>query len=158
MHSCWEGCSTNKILLTYLLTLLKKEAHSQKRLKLLIKVKLCDGQTDCSHVCRETRRLKRLILRCNLGVGPELKMDFPHFLRSVKRHVKSYFEGVVWNFGHQTSFPNEPVCFLSLETFFNTFHSVLLVAGITGARLAQVELLAANSFTHSTVHPRQIDY
>ena len=47
-------------------------------------------------------------------------------------------KGVVWNFGHRTSYPSEPVCYLSLETVFNTFHSVL-VAEIAGARLVQVE-------------------
>ena len=46
-----------------------------------------------------------------------------------------YLKGVVWDFGHRTSFPSEPVCYLSLETVFNTFHSVLLVAEIAGARL-----------------------
>ena len=51
----------------------------------------------------------------------------------------SILKGVVWDFGHQISFPSEPVCYLSLETVFNTFHSVLLVAEIAGARLAQVE-------------------
>ena len=49
------------------------------------------------------------------------------------------FKGVVRDFGHGTSFPSEPVCYLSLETVCNTFHSVLLVAEISGARLAQVE-------------------
>ena len=46
---------------------------------------------------------------------------------------------VVRDFGHRTTFPSEPVCYLSLETICNTFHSVLLVAEIAGARLAQVE-------------------
>ena len=47
-------------------------------------------------------------------------------------------KGVVRDFGHRTSFPaSEPVCYLSLETVFNTFHSVLLFAEIAGAR--QVE-------------------
>ena len=46
-------------------------------------------------------------------------------------------QGVVWIVGHQTSFPSEPVCYLSLETVFKMFHSVLLVAEITDARLAQ---------------------
>ena len=36
-------------------------------------------------------------------------------------------KGVVWDFGHRTSFLSEPVCYLSLETVFNTFNSVLLV-------------------------------
>ena len=48
-------------------------------------------------------------------------------------------KGVVRDSGHRTSFPGEPVCYLSLETIFNTFHSVLLVAEIAGARLVQVE-------------------
>ena len=47
-----------------------------------------------------------------------------------------YVRGVV---GHQTSFPSDPVCYLSLETVFNMFHSVLLAAEIAGARLAQVD-------------------
>ena len=25
-------------------------------------------------------------------------------------------KGIVWNFGHQTSYQSEPVCYLSLET------------------------------------------
>ena len=40
-------------------------------------------------------------------------------------------KGIVRNFGHRALFPNE-----SLETVFNTFHSVLLSAEIAGARLA----------------------
>ena len=48
----------------------------------------------------------------------------------------SLFKGI---FGDRTSFPNEPVCYLSLEIVFNTFHLVLLVAAIACARLAQVE-------------------
>ena len=47
-------------------------------------------------------------------------------------------KGVVKNVGHWTSFKSESVCYLSLETVFITFHSVLLVAEIAGARLAQV--------------------
>ena len=39
----------------------------------------------------------------------------------------------------RNSFPSEPVCYLSLETVFNTFHSVLLVAEIADAKLAQVK-------------------
>ena len=35
-------------------------------------------------------------------------------------------KGVVRDFGHRTSFPSEPVCYLTLETVFNTFHSVLV--------------------------------
>ena len=46
-----------------------------------------------------------------------------HKLRS---RVGSRVQGLVHNFGHWTS--GEPVCYLSLETVFNTFHSVLLVA------------------------------
>ena len=50
--------------------------------------------------------------------------------------VLSQLKGI---FRNQTiSFPNEPVCYLPLETVFNTFHSVL-VAEIAGARLVQVE-------------------
>ena len=45
------------------------------------------------------------------------------------------------NFGYRNSFPSEPVCYLSLETIFNMFHSVLLVAEIAGARLAQIDVL-----------------
>ena len=52
--------------------------------------------------------------------------------------VNKYLKGVVLDIGHQTSFSSEPVC-LSLETVCNTFHSVLIVAEITGTRLAQVE-------------------
>ena len=48
-------------------------------------------------------------------------------------------KGVVRDFGHRTPFPREPVCYLSLKTVFNAFHSVLLVAEIACARLAQVE-------------------
>ena len=48
-------------------------------------------------------------------------------------------KGVVWDFGRRTSFPSEPVCYLSLEAVCNTFHSVLPVEEIAGARLAQVE-------------------
>ena len=44
-------------------------------------------------------------------------------------------KGVVQNIGHRTSFPSELVCYLSLETVFNPFHSVLLVAEIACARL-----------------------
>ena len=52
--------------------------------------------------------------------------------------IINVIKGIVRNFGHRTSFPNEPVCYLSLKIVFNTFHSVLLVAEIAGARLAQV--------------------
>ena len=47
-------------------------------------------------------------------------------------------KGVDRNFGHLTSYPSEPVCYLSSEIVFNTFHSVLQVAEIAGARLVQV--------------------
>ena len=50
-----------------------------------------------------------------------------------------YLKGVVWDVGHGTSCPSEPGCYLSLETVFNTFHSVLLVAENAGARLVQVK-------------------
>ena len=52
---------------------------------------------------------------------------------------KAAFKEVVRNFGQQTSFPSESVCYLSLETVLNMFHSVLLVAEIACATLAQVE-------------------
>ena len=48
-------------------------------------------------------------------------------------------KGIVRDFGHRISFPSEPVCYSSLDTICNTFHSVLLVAEIAGARLVQVE-------------------
>ena len=48
-------------------------------------------------------------------------------------------KGVVRDFGHRTSFPSERVCYLSLETVFNTFQSVLLVVEIACPRLAQVK-------------------
>ena len=52
--------------------------------------------------------------------------------------VWAYLKGVVRDFGHRTSFPSEPVCYLSLETVCNNFHSILAVAEISGARLEQV--------------------
>ena len=69
-----------------------------------------------------------------------MRYDTIHFYQA-HNHTTDYFpstllKGIV---GHRTAFPNEPVCYLSLEIFFNTFHSVLLVAEITGARLAQVD-------------------
>ena len=48
-------------------------------------------------------------------------------------------KGFVRNVGHLTSFKSESECYLSLETVFITFHSVLLVVEIAGARLAQVD-------------------
>ena len=54
-------------------------------------------------------------------------------------------EGVVSDFGHQTSISSEPVC-LSLETVCNTLHSGLIVAEIAGARL---ELACQKSLIHS---------
>ena len=49
-------------------------------------------------------------------------------------HVgKQFVKGVVRDFGHRTSLSSEPVFYLSLETVFNTFHSVFLVAEIACA-------------------------
>ena len=33
----------------------------------------------------------------------------------------TYVKGVVQNFGHRASFPSQPVCYLSLETFSTNF-------------------------------------
>ncbi len=69
-------------------SLLKNESRSQKRLKLSIKARLCDEQADCSHVRRESSRLKRPIPRPSVGIGPEMKTDFSQLL---KRQLKSCF-------------------------------------------------------------------
>ena len=59
-----------------------------------------------------------------------LKMDFERTAKLMQENI--YKEPIgLYSFG--TSFPNEPVCYLSLETVLNTFHSVLLVAEIAGA-------------------------
>ena len=60
-------------------------------------------------------------------------------LRTATLAVCGWLKGVVQDFGHRTSFPIEPVCYLSLETVCNTLYSVLLVAEIACARLAQAE-------------------
>ena len=62
-----------------------------------------------------------------------------------------YLKGVVPNFGHRTSFQSEPMCYLSLETVFNTFHSVLIVAEIAGARLGQVDEQTNYNAAYTTV-------
>ncbi len=51
-------------------SLIKNESHSQKRLKLSMKTRLCDEQADCSHVWRESSRLKRLVPRPSVGIVP----------------------------------------------------------------------------------------
>ena len=45
----------------------------------------------------------------------------------VNRPTCASFKGVVRNFGHQTSYPSEPVCYLPLDTVLNTFHSSLSI-------------------------------
>ena len=62
-------------------------------------------------------------------------VDVPMCCVAVSRLMVEDLE-VVRVFGHRTSFSSEPVC-LSFETF-ETLQAVL-VAEITGARLAQVE-------------------
>ena len=62
-------------------------------------------------------------------------MVIPNTLSMLIISVQFIFKGIVRNFGHRTSYPSEPVCYLSLEIVFNTFHSLLLVAEIAGARL-----------------------
>ena len=75
---------------------------------------------------------------CRAGRERHLIRPMYRKLQTIQKY-KHVNIGIVRIFGHRTSFPNEPVCYLSLETVFNTFHSVLLVAEITGARLAQVD-------------------
>ena len=50
--------------------------------------------------------------------------------------VKEDRKGVVWDFGHQTSFSSEPVLFVIGDC---TLHSLLIVAEMTGARLTHVQ-------------------
>ena len=54
----------------------------------------------------------------------------------LKIHPYSVLKGIVWNLEHRPSFPSEPVCYN--WRLLNTFHSVLLVAEIADARLAEV--------------------
>ena len=92
----------------------------------------------------------RLINRCtgSSGAATSVERPLPSVIFSIVKddkqtcmlkRAKLVCLKVVRNFGQRTSCPSEPVCYLSLETVFNMFHSVLLVAEIAGARLAQVE-------------------
>ena len=56
-------------------------------------------------------------------------------LKTNPKEQSDDLKGILWDVGHRTSFPSDPVCCLSLQIVFNTFHSVLLVAEIVGARL-----------------------
>ena len=61
------------------------------RLKLSMKLILRVEQVDCNHVWRLRILLKPSAPRAKVGIGPEIKTDFPQLLKKFKRSKKCVF-------------------------------------------------------------------